>query len=188
MGAEIQKWQTLSAEYLIKRPWLTARRDVVRLPDGRINDEYYVLEYPSWVNVIAVTTDGRFVMVEQYRHGLDDVFVELCGGVVEEGEDPETAARRELLEETGYSGGQWRLLNKIAQNPSTANNYTYCYLAVGVEHTATQHLDPTEDIAVRILSEEEVLSMLQNDEIKQALMVAPLWHYFALKRHSDNPV
>ena len=63
MTDKIKKWRTLSSEYLIRRPWLTARRDKVELPDGRVNDEFYVLEYPSWVNVIAITADGRFVMV-----------------------------------------------------------------------------------------------------------------------------
>lgn len=180
----IEKWQTLASEYLFCRPWLTARRDTVGLPDGRINDEYYVLEYPDWVNVIAVTSDGLFVMIEQYRHGIDEVIIELCAGVVEPGEDTETAARRELLEETGYTGGEWRLLNKICQNPSTCNNYTFCYLAEGVTKTSQQHLDATEDIAVRLMTEDEVMQMLQNDEMKQALMATPLWHYMVTKQGS----
>ncbi len=98
---ESKKWRTLSSEYLFKRPWLTARRDTVELPDGRVNPEFYVLEYPSWINVIAITEDGKYVMVEQYRHGLARVGIELCAGVVEPGEAPEAAARRELEEETG---------------------------------------------------------------------------------------
>ncbi len=177
----IEKWQTIASEYLFRRPWLTARRDTVKLPDGRINEEFYVLEYPDWVNVIAVTADGMFVMIEQYRHAIDEVIVELCAGVVEQGEDTETAARRELLEETGYSGGKWRLLNKICQNPSTCTNYTYCYLAEGVAKTSEQHLDANEDIAVRLMTEDEVRLMLQNDEMKQALMATPLWHYLSTK-------
>lgn len=177
----IEKWRTLESEYLVRRPWLTARRDRVELPDGRIHEEYYVLEYPSWVNVIALTEDGKLIMVEQYRHGLGEVYTELPAGVVENGEDSEDAARRELLEETGYSGGKWTLLNKISQNPSTCTNYTYCFLAEGVKKTDNQHLDTTEDIAVKLLTEQEVLAMLKNDEIKQALMAAPLWHYFACK-------
>lgn len=179
--AQIEKWRIIDTEYLIRRPWLTARKDKVELPDGRINDEYYILEYPTWVNVIAITESGEFLMVEQYRHGLDGVFTELCAGVVEEGEDPMEAARRELLEETGYSGGKWSLLNKICQNPSTCTNYTYCFLAEGVRKTGDQHLDATEDVAVRLLVESEVLEMLRNDEIKQSLMATPLWHYFAGK-------
>lgn len=78
----------LSSEYLFRRPWLTVRRDCLQLPTGAINDEYYVLEYPVWVNVIAITRDGRFVMVEQYRHGLQEIFTELVAGVGEPGETP----------------------------------------------------------------------------------------------------
>ena len=62
-----RQWEVLESEYLIQRPWLTARRDKVKLPNGVVNDEYYVLEYPDWVNVIAITEDGRFVMERQYR-------------------------------------------------------------------------------------------------------------------------
>lgn len=172
----------VNSEYLIRRPWLTARRDTVELPDGRINDEFYILEYPTWVNVIAIDKDGRFVMVEQFRHGLGDVYTELCAGVAEEGEEPVDAAKRELLEETGYTGGTWRLLNKISQNPSTCTNYTYCFLAEGVEKTESQHLDATEDVNVKLMTEQEVLAILQSDGIKQALMATPLWHYFYLKK------
>lgn len=178
---EIKKWKKLSSEYLIKRPWLTARCDTVELPDGRVNPEYYILEYPSWINVIAITTDGEFVMVEQYRHGLQDVFIELVAGVVEPGEEPLAAARRELLEETGYAGGEWSLWSVISSNPSTNNNLTYCYIAKGVVKVTEQHLDATEDIAVHLLSEQEVRTMLDKDRIKQALMAAPLWKYFATK-------
>lgn len=176
---KIPKWKTLSAEYIIRRPWLTARRDRLEHPDGRIIEEYYVLEYPEWVNMIAITKDGDFVMVEQYRHGLDDVFVELCAGVVEDGEEPLEAAKRELLEETGYTGGKWRLLNKISPNPTSCTNYAYCYLAEGVEKTDTQRLDANEDVRVHLLKREEVLCLLHEDRIKQALMATPLWHYFA---------
>lgn len=92
-------WKVLHSEYLIKRPWLTARRDELELPDGRIIPEYYVLEYPDWVNVIAITKDGHFVMERQYRHALGCTCYELPCGVMEEGETPLEAAQRELAEE-----------------------------------------------------------------------------------------
>ena len=100
------KWKVLSSEYLIRKPWLTARCDRLELPDGRIMPEYYVLEYPDWVNVIAITKDGKFVMERQYRHALGVEAYELPCGVMENGETPLEAAKRELLEETGYGGGK----------------------------------------------------------------------------------
>lgn len=178
---KVKKWKTLACEYLFRRPWLTARRDTVELPDGRINAEYYILEYPDWVNVIAITEAGEFVMVEQYRHGLGDVFTELVAGVIEKGEDPLEAAKRELLEETGYAADEWSLNMVISQNTSTTTNLTYSYIAKGAKKVSSQHLDATEDISVRILPEAEILRMLKSDEIKQSLMAAPLWKYFALK-------
>lgn len=178
---KIKKWKTLESKYLFRRPWLTARCDKVQLPDGTIRPEYYILEYPTWVNVIAITANGDFVMVEQYRHGLQEVFTELVAGVAEAGEQPIDAARRELLEETGYGNGDWQLLTVISANPGSNNNLSYSFIATGVEKIAEQHLDATEDIAVRLLPESEVRRMLLDDEVKQALMAAPLWKYFALK-------
>lgn len=183
---EKRQWKILSSEYFIKRPWLTARKDVLQMPDGRINPEFWVLEYPSWVNVIAITDHGRYVMVRQYRHGLGQMSTELCAGVVEPGEDPETAARRELAEETGYTGGRWTLQCVISGNPSTTNNLTYCFLAEGVKKTQEQHLDPTECLSVFTLSREELLELMLNDEMKQSLMLAPLWRHFYLNEKSDS--
>jgi len=174
-----RKWEIISSEYLIRRPWLTARRDHVRLPTGAENPESYILEYPAWVNVIAITRKGEFVMIRQYRHGLGETRYELCAGVSEEGEDPIDSARRELLEETGYGGGEWQLWMTISANPSTTTNLTYCYLATNVELMSTQQLEETEDITVHLLTEKEVKALLVNDEIRQALMAAPLWKYFA---------
>ena len=176
------KLKVLDREYIIKRPWLTARRDKVELPDGRVIEEYYVLEYPDWVNVIAITKEGQFVMERQYRHGLGVHSTELPCGVMEKGEEPLEAARRELLEETGYAGGEWTKLMAIGPNPGSQNNLTHCFLAVGVEKIAEQSLDDTEELTVHLMSEAEVKSLLENNQICQALMVAPLWKYFSDKK------
>ena len=183
---EIKKWDIIESRYLIQRPWLTARKDIVKLPDGRINPEFYILEYPDWVNVIAITKDNKFVMVEQYRHGLGDVFIELVAGVIEKNESPINAAKRELLEESGYGNGKWELLTVISQNPSTTTNLTYCFLAIDVEKIDSQHLDSTEDIAVRLLSENEVKELLMEDKIKQSLMAVPLWKYFYMAEKNNT--
>lgn len=171
------KWEILSTEYLVRRPWLTARRDVARLPDGRVNNEYYVLEYPDWVNVIAITKDGLMVMERQYRHGLGNTCFELPCGVIEEGETPLEAAQRELLEETGFAGGEWTPWMVLSPNPATSTNLAHSFLAVGVEKVSGQHLDATEDIEVFLLEPQFVRELLDNNKILQALMAAPLMKY-----------
>ena len=178
----MKKWKTLSSEYLHRRPWLTVRKDVVQLPNGVIHDEYYVLEYPTWVNIIARTRNGKSVMVEQYRHGLHEIFTELVAGIAEPGEEPIEAARRELLEETGYGNGEWRLNMVICANPGSQNNLTYSFIADGVEKISEQHLDTTEDVEVKLLDESEVIDLISSDKMKQALMAAPLWKYFATRK------
>lgn len=177
-----KRWKVLDRKYIIKRPWLTARVEKVQLPSGVIIPEYYVLEYPSWVNIIAITEEGKFVMIRQYRHALGRTDFELCAGVCEDGEDPIDSAHRELLEETGYSGGEWELLSVLSANSSTMTNLTYCYLATGVRKTAPQNLEKTEDLTVHLLSKEEVFKLLADDQIKQSLMAAPLWKYFSTKQ------
>lgn len=177
-----RKWKVLKSEYLFKRPWLTARRDHVQLPTGAEIPEYYILEYPDWVNTIAITTKGEYVMIRQYRHGIQETRYELCAGVVETGEEPMVAARRELLEETGYGKGEWSKLMTISANSSTMTNLTHCFVAVGVEKVDAPHTETSEDITVHLLKEQEIKELLKNDEIRQALMAAPLWKYFAMQQ------
>ena len=172
------KWETVSSEYLFRRPWLTVRHDQVRLPDGRINPEFYVLEYPDWINVIAITTDGLFVMERQYRQGLGKTCYEIPAGVMEKGETALEAARRELQEETGYGDGEWQEIMMLSGNSSTTSNITHCFLATGVEKVAEPDLDPTEELEVALLDEQEVFGLLSSGQIVQATMVAPLWKYF----------
>lgn len=180
-GKDVGKWTVLESEYLIRRPWLTARRDKVQLPRGVINPEYYVLEYPDWVNIIAITEDGRMIFERQYRHGRGEVGYEIPAGVCEPGETPEEAARRELLEETGFGGGTWHLNMVAAPNPSTSTNLCYSFIATGVRRLSDQHLEATEDIEVHLLYEDEVLRLMREGQIIQAPMLCSLWKYFAEK-------
>ena len=173
------EWKLLKSEYLFKRPWLTARRDTCQLPDGRIMDEYYVLEYPTFINVIAITKDGQMVLVRQYRHGLGRTCFELVAGCVEEGEEPMAAAKRELHEETGYTGGEWSEMMVFTCNASAMNNLSHSFLAIGVEKTDCQHLDASEDIEVYTFTQDEVKAMLLRGDFMQASMIAPLYKYFS---------
>lgn len=174
-----RKWKVITSEYLDRKPWHTVRHECVELPDGRRIPDYYVFEYPAWVNVIAITRSGEFVLIDQYRHGLGETSYELAAGTVEPTDRSMlAAAQRELAEETGYGGGRWQQLMVTCANPATQNNLTYCFLATDVELLGDQHLDPTEDIRVHLLTREQVLTLLRSDAIRQALMVAPLWRYF----------
>lgn len=158
---------------------MTARKDKVQLPDGRINPEYWVVEYPDWVNVIAITKDGQFVMERQYRHAVGMTCYELPCGVMEKGETPLQAAQRELMEETGYGNGEWKEIMTITPNPSSMSNFTHCFVATGVEKTGSQHLDATEELEVYLLTREEVLELLKGNQLIQSLMISPLLKYFS---------
>lgn len=120
-------------------------------------------------------------MERQFRYGLGKTCYEICAGVMENGETPLQAAQRELLEETGYAGGRWSKLMELSGNSSTTNNITHCFLATDVEKVSGQELDPTEDLSVVLMSMEDVRELLEKDQIKQSLMAAPLWRYFAEK-------
>lgn len=178
----IKKWKKLSSKYLFQiKPWLTIREDQLEMPNGTIMDAYYVYEYPDWVNTIAIDKEGKFVMVRQYRHALGEINYELCAGVCdEEDESPLVTAQRELMEETGYGGGEWQEWMVNCANPGTHTNLVHCFLAVGVERIGNQQLDEHEEIEVHIMSYEDILSLLKTDQIRQSLHAAALWKYIAL--------
>jgi len=173
-----QAWSTLSTNYLYRKPWLTMRQDSVLLPNGRIIDDYYIWEYPPWVNVLAVTSGKEFVLIRQYRHGIGKVCYELPAGVHDHaGESLLESAQRELLEETGYGGGKWTPLQELSANPALQNNITSTWLAEDVELLGRQQLDTTEEISVHLVSLEELRSIALDGTMMQALHVAPILKY-----------
>lgn len=172
-------WKILSSVYLLKCRWLTIRKDCVRMPSGTEMEDYYVLEYPDWINVIAITEEGKFVIERQYRHGTQSVDYELCAGTIEKGEQPIDAAKRELLEETGYEGGEWTLYCVSCPNPAAMTTTNYTFLAKGVKFSGERHLEKTEDISIHLMSFEEVKELMMNGGIRQGQMLAPLWKYIA---------
>ena len=175
-------WEVLESEYLFQRPWLTAKREHVKLPTGAEIKDFYVLEYPDFCNVIAITKDGKFLMERQYRHAQHFTGYEIPAGCVEAGEDPMEAAKRELYEETGFGGGEWSHFMTISPNAGACTNYSHTFLAIGVEPLSTQHLEESEDIKIVLMEPDEVIRMLRNDEFHQAMMAAPLWKYLAINK------
>lgn len=173
-------WHVVDSTYIVKDRWLSLRADVCRLPNERTIAPYYVFEYPDWVNVVALTEDGNVVLVKQYRHGLQRTLTELpCGGVEPQDASPLAAARRELLEETGYSSEHFIQTGVLSANPANHTNMTYCFLATSVRQIAAPVLDDTEQLEVVLLPLEEVIELMHNGGILQALHVGSL--FFALK-------
>ncbi len=170
-------WKVLQSDYLIRNKWLPVRKDYVKLSNGFIVDDYYVLEYPDWVTVIAITEDGKYVMERQYRHGIQKTCYELCGGTVEKGEEVIETARRELKEETGYEGGEWEFFSTTAPNPAAMTNLCYTFVARGVFKSGEQSLEKTEDIDVCEMTEKELLKVMKSGQITQGDMLSPLWQW-----------
>ena len=170
------KWKLLSSEYIHKGKWATLRIDKCEMPNGHIVDDYYVLEYGTWVNGVAITEDNEVLMVEQYRHAADIISLEIPGGVVDEGENPQQALRRELLEETGYQFDDFELLCIVSPNPSTGNNQVYSYLAKGGKKVQEQSLDDAEDINVKKYTIDEIKQLLTENKIAQAMHCTGLFY------------
>ncbi|MGH3148436.1 MAG: NUDIX hydrolase, partial [Rubrobacter sp.] len=131
--AEGSDWKRLGSERLMETPYFSLRSDRLRLPNGAIKDPYYVVERPDAAIIFPLTPGGEVVLVRQYRPPLEGMELGLPAGLVEEDEEPEAAARRELLEETGYASGTWEPLGSVASSPSLKDNRAYLFLARGVE-------------------------------------------------------
>jgi len=177
-------WTVVDSTYESKKNWFTVRRERLRLPNGTEIAEYWVNEYRPWVNVVAVTAADEMVLLRQYRHGLAAVHFEIPAGTTDPGEtDLEGAARRELLEETGYGGGTWSPLLTLSANPALQDNLTHTYLAEGVTLLQPPHPESSEDLRVHLIPVAEVGAMIDNGvDFIQALHVAPLLYYLLKRR------
>jgi len=144
--------------------------------------DFFVLETPSWVNVIPITTDGKVVLVRQYRHGIRDITLEIPGGLVEGGDNPETAAIRELEEETGYRTREMEMLGRVHPNPAILNNVCYTFLARDVFPAGRPHPDDKEDIEVLLRPLNEIPRLIREDMITHALVLAAFYRFFMERR------
>lgn len=172
------KWKTLQSKYIHRDLYMTMRHDKCQLPDGRIVDPYYVLEFPDWVNIVAVTGEKQIVLVKQYRHGLSRNLIGLPSGFIDENEPPLKAAQRELAEETGYVSDNWKELCQLSPNPANHNNIVHTYLALDCHKRLTQNLDEGEQIEIIINSIDELKEMVQKKELVNALYVSALFYAF----------
>lgn len=179
----IQPWPKLRSVPLGNFRVFTLRQDFKVSPRTGKEHDFYVLDCVNWVNVIAVTPDQQLVMVEQFRHGSETVELEVPGGVMDpEDASPLVTAARELREETGYEGGEPRLIGSVWANPAIMSNT--CFTAL-VEHCELKHaldFDSGEDIVTRLVPVAEIPGLISSGEIRHSLVVVALQHFALLKR------
>ncbi|MDO9500889.1 NUDIX hydrolase [Falsiroseomonas sp.] len=175
MDTEPPPWTTTHSEILLEDRWIRLRADRLRTQQGVEIAPWYVLDYPDWCVVVALTEDQRLVLVRQWRHGAQSWSLELPGGVIDRADrDPVAAAQRELQEETGYGGGEWRYLYAGHANPALQTNRLHVVLATGLRPVATATPEPTELISIEHLSVAEALEGLSRGLIGQSMHVGAI--------------
>ena len=173
-------WTQLATRTLVDRWWMTLREDRVRLPGGHVLEEYHVAEYPDWAAVLPITDAGQAVLVEQYRYGIDRTLLELPAGALDPGEDAGVAARRELLEETGYEGAELVRLGKLAVEPGRHTNYGHLYVARGCRAVADPAHEASEDLRVRLVEASRLPALVEAGRIAHGVHAAAV--FWALAR------
>ncbi|MCF7791953.1 MAG: NUDIX domain-containing protein [Victivallales bacterium] len=172
------KWKIENTKYIVEDRWLKVRADKCISPNGHVISPYYVIEYPNWINVFALTHDKNVLLVEQYRHGLGRTLLELPSGTVEDDESPIDTARRELLEETGYTGDNFKQIGCVCPNTANHSNFTYSILALDIKKTANPVADETELVKPVLMPLQKVIEIAKNGSFLQALHTSTI--FFAL--------
>ena len=173
-------WEKVSSEEGPELLLFQPRYDYMRHPQSGETFKRLVLEADDWVNVVALTPEGKAVMVEQYRFGIGGITIEPAAGLISPGEEPLAAAKRELLEETGYGGGEWHSLGAVQPNPATQNNLCHHWLAKGVVPTKPTELDPGEAIRVHLMTLEDLRAAMETGQLKHTLALSALSRVFPL--------
>ena len=172
----MQPWEFLESESRRDYGIFFTRIDQLKSPRTGHVLRRVVVEAPNWVNVVARTVDGQYVLVRQIRHGIGAPSLEIPAGMVELGEDPALAAARELVEETGYEPQSIRLLGQVYPNPAYQSNTCFIYLADGCRLAREISLDEGEDIQVELWDWSALLAAVRSGEIQHALMIAALFY------------
>lgn len=180
----VENWKKLDSQQLADYRIFTVRQDKRLSPRTGREHQFYVLEAQDWINVIPVTPEGKIVFIHQFRHGTEAVTLEIPGGIVDDADgDPAVAARRELLEETGYAAGDIIHIGSVEPNPAFLNNQCHTYLALDAHWVQAPEFDGAEDIAVEEFDLAAVPDLIRNGRITHALVVAAFYHY---QHYRDN--
>jgi ADP-ribose pyrophosphatase len=176
-------WRRRSSEIVADCRVFQVRRDVSVSPHRGSEHDFFVLESPDWINIIPLTPDGEVVMIEQYRHGSEEVTLEIPGGMVDAGESPQAAAEREMLEETGYAATREAVcLGKVRPNPAIHNNWIHTFLARDVSLRQKPVIESTEHTVVRLVPLADIPRLISDGSINHALVVVG-FHWLLLSEH-----
>ena len=181
LGAESPAWRRLRSETVADCRVFRVRRDVSLSPHAQTEHDFFVLEAGDWINVIPLTAAGEVVMIEQYRHGSEEVTLEIPGGMVDEGESPSEAAAREMIEETGYAAEEIVALGRLRPNPAIHGNWLHTFLARDARFLRAPVFDSTEHTAVRLVPVADVPALIADGAITHALVVAG-FHLLTLRQ------
>ena len=160
-----RSWEVLGQQMLLERqPWLEVYQEQVKLPTGRVLDDFYRVVLPHFAVIVPVTPEGHVVMVRGYKHGVGRVSLSPPAGLLHPGEAAADAARRELLEETGYSAGEWRCLGSYVVDGNRQCGTMHAFLAYNARPAREPEPDDTEDLQVEVLSRARLVESLTRGE------------------------
>lgn len=175
----MKKWQVKESTIVLDAsPFMVVRQEKCELPDGNITRDYNIVSEPDIVIALVLTEADDIVLVEQYKHGIGQICLEVPGGL-SDGGTPLAEIKREVLEETGYESDNWLQLSTYITNPTRFDNYVHAFVARNAKQTSQQKLDPAEDIQVHIMSIPDVLEAVQAGRIAATQTIAILFQGLA---------
>lgn len=153
----MRPWTTRSRRTVLeRRPWLAVESHVVELPDGRVIDDWPWVDSRTFVNVVAVAEDGRFLLFRQTKYAVAGTTLGPVGGYLEPGEEPLDGAKRELREETGYEATEWTSLGSYAVDGNRGCGVGHFFLARGAHEVTGPNADDLEEQELLTLTREGV--------------------------------